>query len=73
MEEIIMEPKVVAILTGKKLYWCPSKRHQILEQLCKGKYFTKTGRGKHICRLCLGLSKGKHWPEPWASLGGAKW
>ena len=64
------EPKVVAESKGIKLYWCSIRGRQMLEELCKQKYFTKTGRKGKGCRLCLGLSKGKHWPEPWASLGG---
>jgi hypothetical protein len=62
-----MGPKVVAILTGgKKLFWCPIKDHQILEEVCKMKYFKRSSRG---CRLCLGIRKGQHIPEPWADLG----
>jgi len=69
MEEIIMEPKVVVTFKGQKLYWCPARQMQMVEVVCKQKYFAK---GKRVCRLCLGMSKGKHWPEPWASLEGAK-
>lgn len=65
-----MEPKVLTIFNGQKLYWCPARERQLLESLCKQKYFTMTGKKRRACRLCLGLSKGKHWPEPWASLRG---
>ena len=64
----IMEPKIVAEINGKKLYWCYAKDQQLLEELCKGKYFSRDGRKGRACRLCLGMKKGQHWEEPWASI-----
>lgn len=69
-----MEPKTVVVLKGIKLYWCPAIERQLVEELCKKKYFTKTGRRARACRLCLGLSllgdKSREWPEPWSSIRG---
>lgn len=61
------EPKVVGNLSsGQKVYWCPKKEQQIIDQVCREKYFSRSYRS---CRECLGIMKGQHWPEPWASIG----
>lgn len=62
------EPKIasVSVSTGHKIYWCPKHDRQMFDTICKEKYFSRKSRP---CRLCLGIAKGKHWPEPWASLG----
>jgi hypothetical protein len=60
---ISMEPRVVATINGIRLYWCPAKSHQILEELCK-EILYRTGR-KTACRLCHGTAR-KAWAEPQA-------
>jgi hypothetical protein len=62
------EPKVVnvSVSTGHKIYWCPKHERQMFDTICQEKYFSRCSR---VCRRCLGIGKGKHWPEPWSNLG----
>ncbi|MCZ7404677.1 MAG: hypothetical protein O8C67_07070 [Candidatus Methanoperedens sp.] len=62
-------PKVVhwhGVAGTQDVYWCVKRQQQIAEKVCKLKCFRQSSSQ---CRLCCGLPKGHHWPEPWASLG----
>jgi hypothetical protein len=65
------EPKVVnvSLTTGHKVYWCPKNQRQVFDQVCIENHFSRSSK---YCRLCLGIEKGQHWPEPWDSIGKQK-
>jgi hypothetical protein len=65
----MMEPKVidnVKVSTGHKVYWCPKREMQMIDVICQQKYFSQSSSK---CKACLKIGKGRHFTEPWASIG----